>query len=71
MNIFEGWSGDSPWYENGDYDGTQCERCNRTRVMLCDAPDGRQHRVCEKCSWDQEAHEFAGLIEFNPGGRLQ
>jgi hypothetical protein len=52
------------WYENGDYDGTDCIHCGRERVMVCTAPDGSDRRVCEKCTWDQTADNFAALVEW-------
>src|SRR5690606_5340743 len=65
----KGWSAarmwtDHDWYENGDYDGTDCSHCGRERVMVCDAPDGSKRRVCEKCGWDQAAEDYACTVEF-------
>lgn len=55
---------DDLWYEDGDYDGTQCRCCGRWRVMACDAPDGTVRRVCEKCRKDQETGDYAAMLTF-------
>jgi hypothetical protein len=34
----------------GDYNGEACEKCSRTRVLLCD----NDKRVCEKCGWSPD-----------------
>ena len=49
----------SEWWENGDYDGTECNHCGRERVMKMEDPAGAMHRVCEKCGWDQDADDYA------------
>lgn len=55
-----GWEDNAtPWYEIGDYNGEKCGFCNRYRVMSCDAPDGTQHSVCEKCHWDNTIGNWA------------
>jgi hypothetical protein len=50
------------WYEVGDYDGTSCWNCGRERVMACEAPDGTEHRVCEKCNWDHTDKDYVGAM---------
>lgn len=45
----EHWS-----HQGADYDGTTCENCGRPRVLLY--ANGR--RICEKCNWDQDAHDY-------------
>lgn len=35
---------------NGDYNGQDCEKCGRNRVMQCS--NGK--RRCEKCGWSPE-----------------
>lgn len=52
------------WWENGEYDGTECSHCGRQRVMACDAPDGTERRVCEKCGWDQSAGRYVVELDF-------
>jgi hypothetical protein len=48
-----------PWFESGEYDGTDCSSCGRSRVMICETPNGQQRRVCEKCRWDHSANNYA------------
>lgn len=49
MKERDGWS--------GHYDGTECSRCGRERVMKCS--NGK--RVCEKCGWDQDANGMSAM----------
>jgi len=51
------------WWEHGEYDGTSCTHCGRERVMIADAPDGAERRVCEKCGWDQALGNYATTYE--------
>jgi hypothetical protein len=60
------WFPGNPWYEDGEYDGTSCANCGRERVMICDAPDGTERRVCEKCRWDQQSGDYALDAELWP-----
>lgn len=54
------------WWEHGEYDGTTCAHCGRERVMIADAPDGAERRVCEKCGWDQALGNYATVYEPGP-----
>jgi ribosomal protein L37AE/L43A len=38
------------------YEPDACKNCNRQRVELC--RNGK--RICEKCHWDQGAHQYDG-----------
>lgn len=38
-----------------EYDGTDCLNCGRERVERY--ANGR--RICEKCTWDQDAGDYA------------
>jgi ribosomal protein L37AE/L43A len=38
----------------GDYNGEDCEKCSRQRVLACD----NNKRVCEKCGWSPELGEY-------------
>jgi hypothetical protein len=40
-------------YRQGD--AIECENCHRHRVLS--DPDG----ICEKCGWDNDAHEYASV----------
>lgn len=54
------WQFEAPsWYEAGEYDGTECSNCGRSRVMICDVLGGEQRRVCEKCKWDHASGGYA------------
>jgi hypothetical protein len=39
---------------NGDYNGEDCEKCGRERVLLCN--NGK--RRCEKCNWCPETQRY-------------
>ena len=41
----------------GDYDGSRCINCRRSRVILC----VNGHRVCEKCGWDQGKNAMSDM----------
>jgi hypothetical protein len=41
-------------HQGADYTGEPCENCSRLRVLLYE--NGR--RICEKCNWDQAAHDY-------------
>lgn len=46
----EHWS-----HQGADYAGYECENCGRQRVLAY--ANGRH--ICEKCNWDQIAHDYA------------
>jgi hypothetical protein len=48
---------DPHWRDEGaNYDGTCCENCGRERVLLYEIA---KRRICEKCNWDQDSHDYA------------
>ncbi len=62
---------DYKWWEWGDYNGKDCVHCGRERVMVCDAPDGSKHEVCEKCCWDATEDEYASVrIDWAPSATV-
>lgn len=40
------------------YTGDDCENCGRDRLERWLAPDNTIHIVCEKCKWDNTAHQY-------------
>lgn len=61
------WEPDPPDWRDGNYTGADCENCGRERVMLCTDPKGAERRVCEKCMWDQDRHDYANEREGDEG----
>lgn len=52
-----GYGFEEHWTDEGaNYDGTQCEECKRYRVLLYEKA---KRRICEKCNWDQDTHDYA------------
>ena len=47
----------------GTYTGEDCENCERNRLERWQAPDGAIHDVCEKCRWDNTAHQYDSSMD--------
>ena len=55
----QGVSEHGHWWAFGNYTGEDCSYCKRNRVVICEDPSGKERKICEKCSRDQDLGDFA------------